>query len=276
VFQDGKLYDVRTAIRRLTLNLLPKKHDAFKILHFSDVHLKSTNKRQIKNLEALVHLKPDLVVATGDFISSSEAIAPLLRALDSLLDIPGVYVFGSNDYFESTFKNPISYFEKSESIKPRGNPISLEEMIKGFADRGWINLNNQQTKIRIKNNYVHLRGTDDAHLNLDQYEKISGDTYGDISIGVTHSPYKRVLNAMSKDKIDIVLAGHTHGGQIRIPWIRGTKSLVTNCDLPNSRSRGLTKQVDESYLNVSAGLGQNPYFPIRIFCPPEVTLLTIQ
>ena len=77
------------------------------------------------------------------------------------------------------------------------------------------------------------------------------------------------------DGADLVLAGHTHGGQIRLPWIGGSKSLTTNCDLENWRSRGVTKVNDEPWLNVSAGMGMSPFAPIRFACPPEVSLITL-
>jgi predicted MPP superfamily phosphohydrolase len=80
---------------------------------------------------------------------------------------------------------------------------------------------------------------------------------------------------MAQDKLDLIFAGHTHGGQIRLPWPGGSKSLTTNCDLENWRSRGVTKVNDEPWLNVSAGMGMSPFAPIRLVCPPEVSLITL-
>jgi predicted MPP superfamily phosphohydrolase len=80
---------------------------------------------------------------------------------------------------------------------------------------------------------------------------------------------------MAKDNLDLIFAGHTHGGQIRLPWFNGSKALTTNCDLPNWRSRGLTKLSTKPWVNVSAGVGYSPYAPIRFACPPEVSLITI-
>jgi len=80
---------------------------------------------------------------------------------------------------------------------------------------------------------------------------------------------------MDQDEIDLIFAGHTHGGQVRMPWFGGSRSLTTNCDLPNWRSRGLTKIDNQPYLNVSAGMGYSPFAPFRIFCPSEVSLMTL-
>jgi predicted MPP superfamily phosphohydrolase len=130
--------------------------------------------------------------------------------------------------------------------------------------------------LKIKGLTIEARGTDDAHLNLDDYSLVKGKRGKvDLSIGVTHAPYKRVLDAMAKDALDLIFAGHTHGGQIRLPWFGGSRSLTTNCDLPNWRSRGLTKVNGEPYLNVSAGMGSSPYVRFRILAPAEISLITL-
>jgi predicted MPP superfamily phosphohydrolase len=80
---------------------------------------------------------------------------------------------------------------------------------------------------------------------------------------------------MGQDALDLIFAGHTHGGQVRLPWFGGSRSLTTNCDLPNWRSRGLTRVVDEPWLHVSAGMGYNPYLPIRLFCKSEASIISL-
>jgi predicted MPP superfamily phosphohydrolase len=96
-------------------------------------------------------------------------------------------------------------------------------------------------------------------------------------MGVVHAPYRRVLDAMAADGHQLIIAGHTHGGQLRIPFYG---ALVTNCDLDRKRARGLSRHPDwrvpgASWLHVSAGLGTSPYAPMRICCRPEATLLTL-
>lgn len=88
---------------------------------------------------------------------------------------------------------------------------------------------------------------------------------------MTHSPYLRVLDAFAAEGADLILAGHTHGGQICLP---GYGALVTNCDLDRTRVKGLSEYRGHP-LHVSAGVGTNPYTPIRLACPPEATLLTL-
>ncbi|MEY2673290.1 MAG: hypothetical protein RLZZ508_1167, partial [Actinomycetota bacterium] len=83
--------------------------------------------------------------------------------------------------------------------------------------------------------------------------------------------YLRVLDAMVEDEIPLILAGHTHGGQLCLPFFG---ALVTNCDLDTRRAKGLHKYQD-AWLHVSAGLGTNPFTPVRFACRPEATLLTL-
>jgi predicted MPP superfamily phosphohydrolase len=263
-------------LREVSVPILPAGASDIRILHFSDLHLTPRRKKEIADIKSWVALKPDLVISTGDFLAHREAPVVALNALNELLDIPGLYVFGSNDYYAPMFKNPFSYLQKDDGSRKLGAKLPIEEFDAELKARGWINLNNRKDAINIKGVKIDVRGTDDAHLELDDYAKVAGKTSGDISIGVTHAPYVRVLDGMARDQIDLIFAGHTHGGQVRVPWFGGSRSLTTNCDLPNWRSRGLTKEDGKPWLNVSAGVGYSPFAPFRVFCPSEVSLVTLK
>jgi predicted MPP superfamily phosphohydrolase len=247
------------------------------VLHFSDLHLTPNKKREIADIKSFADLKPDLVISTGDFLAHKDAVKVALSALDELLDLPGLFVFGSNDYFAPQFKNPLSYLRKDNGKRKLGNKLPWQSLQKQLVKRGWQDLNHNKVRLKVNGVIIEARGTDDAHLELDDYRMVEGkvSNTADIAIGVTHAPYERVLAAMAQDKLDLIFAGHTHGGQIRLPWFDGSKSLTTNCDLENWRSRGVTKVNNEPWLNVSAGMGMSPFAPIRFACPPEVSLITL-
>jgi predicted MPP superfamily phosphohydrolase len=266
-------YKVRTA----SLPLLPKGARDIRVLHFSDLHLTPNKKREISDIKSFAELKPDLVISTGDFLAHKDAVKVALNALDELLDLPGLFVFGSNDYYAPQFKNPLSYLRKDNGERKLGNKLPWQSLQKQLVKRGWQDLNHNKVKLKVNGVIIEARGTDDAHLELDDYRKVEGkvNKAADLAIGVTHAPYERVLAAMAQDKLDLIFAGHTHGGQIRLPWFGGSKSLTTNCDLENWRSRGVTKVNNEPWLNVSAGMGMSPFAPIRFACPPEVSLITL-
>jgi predicted MPP superfamily phosphohydrolase len=134
---------------------------------------------------------------------------------------------------------------------------------------------------------VDVRGVDDPHLGYDRLDLVRGPASpdADVTLAVTHAPYQRVLDAYAADGADLIVAGHTHGGQVCVP---GYGALVTNCDLDTSRVKGLSRwwpgagstpssqaPADAAWLEVSAGLGTAPTAPVRLACRPEATLLTL-
>jgi uncharacterized protein len=264
-------------VRRSSLPLLPKGAADIRILHFSDLHLTPGRKGLIKDIKSWVDLKPDLIISTGDFIAHKDGIKPLISALGELLDTPGLFVFGSNDYYAPRFKNPFSYLLPDKGERKLGAKLNSSLLSKQLSKRAWQDLNHKKIMVKVNGVVIEARGTDDAHLKLDNYPLVQGKVSktADISLGITHAPYQRVLAAMAQDKLDLILAGHTHGGQIRLPWPGGSKALTTNCDLENWRAFGLSKVDDQPWLNVSAGMGYSPYAPIRLACPKEVSLLTL-
>ncbi len=262
-------------LRRVRIPLLPAGASEICILHISDLHLTPSRKHEIAWLESLADEKPDFVVSTGDHLAHRDAPAVALEALAPLLRFPGAFVFGSNDYFGPRLKNPLRYLFSDDGERLHGEELEWRELAAGLRASGWLDLNDASAEISLRGLQVELRGTDDAHLNRDHYSLVAGPKRDDLLIGVTHAPYARVLSAMAGDGADLVLAGHTHGGQVRLPWPGGSKALVTNCDLPTWRARGLTRVDNEPWLHISAGMGTNPFTPFRLACPPEASLLTL-
>ena len=264
-------------IREATVPLLPAGARSIRVLHFSDLHLTPDRTREIADIKSFINLKPDLVISTGDFLAHIDAVPWAMHALDELLALPGLFVFGSNDYYAPRFKNPLNYLKKDHGKRIHGEELPWQELANGLEKRGWKNLNQSRATVEVNGVRIEARGTDDAHLNRDKYELVAGAAGEcDIAIGVTHAPYLRVLKSMSADNLDMIFAGHTHGGQVRLPWPGGSKALTTNCDLPTWRARGVTKVDGEPWLNVSAGMGTSPFARIRVASPPEVSLITLE
>jgi predicted MPP superfamily phosphohydrolase len=263
-------------LREAQIPILPKGHAPIRVLHFSDLHLTPARTTEIADIKSFASLKPDLVISTGDFLAHMDAVPVVFEALEPLLDTPGLFVFGSNDYYAPKPKNPLKYLLPDHGQRIHGEDLPWPELDLGLQARGWKNLNHHRATITINATTIEARGTDDAHLEFDDYSLVAGAPDAcDIAIGVTHAPYLRVLKGMAEDGVDAIFAGHTHGGQVRLPWIGGSRALTTNCDLPNWRARGLTKFGDEPYLHVSAGMGTSPFARIRVASPPEVSLVTL-
>ncbi|MEN9736469.1 MAG: hypothetical protein RL129_1180 [Actinomycetota bacterium] len=263
-------------LREVSLPLLPKGAADIRVLHFSDLHLTPRRKREIADIKSFVDLKPDLVISTGDFLAHRDAVPVALDALSGLFDVPGLFVFGSNDYYEPMLKNPFSYLMKDNGVRKHGRDLPWQGLAKSLTQLGWLDLNRSKTTIEVNGTKIEVRGTDDAHLNRDDYQLVAGKPKNcDFSIAVTHAPYMRLINAMSADGIDLIFAGHTHGGQVRLPWFGESKALTTNCDLPTWRARGATQEANQSWLHVSAGMGTSPFARVRLASPPEVSLVTL-
>lgn len=266
-------------LRKVTVPVLPVGSAPLKVLHLSDLHLMPTQEKKIRWVNDLAELEPDLIVNTGDNISHPDSVLPLLRAFGALLDVPGVFVFGSNDYWKPHFKNPAKYLlpANKQRHKPHGPDLPFEEMRSSFTAAGWVDLNNARSTLKVNGLRLDFAGTDDPHIRRDRYAEVAGevDPAADLSIGVTHAPYQRVLNGFVGDGYPLVLAGHTHGGQLAVPLYG---ALVTNCDLDTSRVKGLSTwgyEGRQAALHVSAGLGTSPYAPVRFACRPEATLITL-
>ena len=276
IHSQGILFTMSYVLREAEIPVLPEGHAPIRILHFSDLHLTPKREVEIADIKSWVKYSPDLVISTGDFLADMKAVPTVLDALDGLLDIPGLFVFGSNDYFAPKPKNPLKYLLPDHGKRIHGEDLPWPELDQGLQKRGWINLNKSRSTIKINDTVIESRGTDDAHLEFDDYSLVAGEPGKcDLAIGVTHAPYLRIIEGMSNDKLDVIFAGHTHGGQVRLPWPGGSKALTTNCDLPNWRARGLTYNDDEPYLHVSAGMGTSPFARIRVASPPEVSLVTL-
>ena len=271
-------------VRRAEIAVLPPGHRPLKVLHVSDLHLTPTQGMKRRWLASLADLEPDLVVNTGDNMAHPESVEPLLEGFDRLLDLPGVFVFGSNDYYAPTLRNPLWYLFPDDGKRNTNTPkLPWQDLQAGFEQRGWNDLTNTRGRLTVGDTSIAFVGVDDPHLEYDDLGAVAGaaPTDVDLRIGVAHAPYLRVLDQFAADGYDAVFAGHTHGGQVCLP-VKG--AIVTNCDLDTDRAKGLHRHPADSrpgdprssWLHVSAGAGTSPYAPIRLCCRPEATLLTLR
>jgi predicted MPP superfamily phosphohydrolase len=261
-------------LRRFDVPLLDLDDEPLRILHLSDLHMMPGQRRKAQWVADLAGLDPDLVVVTGDNWSHPESLPTVTRAFEPLLSYPGAFVFGSNDYKGPVFKNPFSYFDKDREYV-QGVDLPYESLRALFVSAGWADLNNARTTLKAGGRTIELVGVDDPHVSRDAYPSVAGPASpsADLHIGVTHTPEPSVLDAMAADGFSLLLAGHTHGGQVCVP---GVGALVTNCGLPRHMAKGLHRWPGSgSWLHVSAGLGTHPTAPVRFACRPEASLLTL-
>lgn len=285
-------YDV--PLSALSTPMLRSHHRMAKVLHFSDLHLFAGQEFLLDFLQEIRDTEQfDYVISTGDNFGSPDALEMVIQAHEIFSDFPGAFVFGSNDYYSPKPKSWTRYLRSRESGKiERAVDLPWTELAAHLRTMGWADLSNSSALVEPYQTEtttdvdefsyapapLALLGVDDPHINRDSITGLSQSwlSSGAIRMGVTHAPYTRVLDSMTHLGAEVILAGHTHGGQIGLP---GVTSLVTNCDLPREFGRGLhvweTSASENAWLHVSAGLGTSPYARVRIATRPEASILTI-
>lgn len=255
--------------------LRPGADGPLRILHLSDIHLDPPQEHKVAFLTEIADVDADLVVLTGDLLGAVDAEDEVVAALAPVLaGRPGLLVLGTNDLFGPTGKHPFVYFTDPDA-RMYGTPLETQRMIDGLADLGVTTLRNERTVVTTKRGDVAVGGIDDPHFHetlLPPPEALRPQTDDAVlHLGLVHAPYTAALDLLVDTGHDLLLAGHTHGGQVRFPPIG---AVVGNCDLPLDQVRGLSRYRDR-WLHVNVGLGTSRYAPFRFACRPEATVLTL-
>lgn len=277
-------------LRQHELRILPPGSPSLTVLHLSDVHMAPWQHRKQRWISDIAEdVQPDLVVNTGDNLGHDLGIDGIRRAFAPLVGVPGFAVHGSNDKIGPSGRNPFKYFGgPSQPHNLDGareaNALDVEALDEFLTDAGLTILDNTAATVNVAGVRIDAIGVDDAHPGWDDLDAAKADflTLPDagealLCLGVTHAPYRRVLDAFTDAGADLLIGGHTHGGQVRIPFSK--KALVSNCDIPLEKARGLSSWTHDGRtvpLNVSAGLGHSIYAPVRFACRPEASVLVLR
>jgi predicted MPP superfamily phosphohydrolase len=271
-------------LRRHELRILPEGAEPLRVLHLSDAHMAPWQHRKQAWIASLATLEPHLIVNTGDNLGHEHGLRGLRRAFEPFRGIPGFFVHGSNDHTAPSPRNPFKYFMGPSKVKITAEPLDTQSLDAYLTDDlGWSPLNNAVGSADAGGLRIDAFGVSDAHRRWDRLSALPDQLeelrtpgrQADLTIGVTHAPYRRVLDAFTTLGADVIFGGHTHGGQIRVP---GIGALVANCDIPLRQARGLSEWSRDGRtipLNVSAGLGHSIYAPVRFACRPEASLITL-
>lgn len=269
-------------VRRHELPVLAAGAAPLRVLQLSDLHLAPWQTGKMRWIRSLAELKPDLVVLTGDLMGHIAARPALLHTLQAFEGVPTVFVHGSNDYYGPMLKNPLKYLKEPSRVATREQDIDNAALTTGLEQLGFVDLNNSATTLELRGTELELFGLGDPHIHYDNPDlmrealtRVREHAGDPVRLGVIHAPYQAALGELLDEGAKVIFAGHTHGGQVRVP---GVGALTSNCDLPNAQARGLSVWYDAhraAYLNVSAGLGNSIYAPVRFACRPEASLITL-
>jgi uncharacterized protein len=238
------------------------------ILHLSDLHCIRSDTKLIAFLAGLP--RADMTVVTGDLLGEPEAVETVVGALRPVRGrVASLFVLGSNDYFTPKPLNYFRYFRKRRMPRftPRGRAPELISLLE--AD-GWQHLRNVRLDVDLDGTPIELAGLDDPHIAWHDLRIAPRRFPGRLGFAVVHSP--DAAPELAALGYDLIVAGHTHGGQVRMPLVG---ALVTNCSLPPRLAAGLIR-FGGAYLHTSPGLGTSKYAPFRFLCRPEATLLDLQ
>lgn len=259
-------------MRHETCPVLPPGSASLRVLHISDLHVAPWQKHKIRWVRSLAQLTPDLVINTGDNFGF-DSLDTVIHTLGPLTAFPGIFVFGSNDFHGPVLKNPARYLMGPSEVEENEPDLPTDDLRKALTLRGWNFVDNCNATLEVKGLTVRASGLGDTHMNnayvTPDHPHFAPGAH--LNVGVTHSPYSASVDALIDAGAHIVFAGHTHGGQIRIP---GYGAPVTNCDRPRDEARGTFTRSGVP-VHVSAGLGFSIFAPVRFACPPEVTLVEL-
>jgi hypothetical protein len=256
-------------LRRHRLAILPTDGAPLTVLHLSDLHLVRHDEGKRRFLAGLP--RADVSVITGDVLGEPEAVEFAASALRPVRGrVASLFVLGSNDLYAPRPNNPLRYLIPNDRRRRvTGRRGRAQDLVRELERDGWVHLRNRKYSRKVDGVPMEIVGLDDPHIHradLSVAPRTTPDAFG---LAVVHSPDPAPeLAALG---YDLVVAGHTHGGQIRLPLVG---ALVTNCSVPTRLARGLAR-LGRSYLHVSPGLGTSKYAPFRLLCRPEATILEL-
>ena len=254
-------YRLRVRRLRLAIPSMRAADAAIRILHVTDLHLRAGDKRRVRMLHRLGSLEPDLLLLTGDLIHGGpDPAAELETAIAALAPIRARYgayaVLGNHDHV------------RRHRIKGwLGHPLRFSDttpLVRTLEAHGIRVLTNTHASVTVRGQPLTLVGVDDPFYWQDDIRRATAGAPRDTTrLLLAHSP--DIVRTLDDERFDLILCGHTHGGQVRL-----AESIVwhTNTRVPLPRNAGLM-QLGPHRVYCSAGVGVS-VLPLRLNCPPEV------
>lgn len=262
-----ELYDLRAEKIEIPIRNLPSDLNGLKIIHLSDFHCRKFTEREKKVIKFIQEAHPDFIFFTGDFLENEKYI-PVCQKLISQISNPV-----RNGVSNGARENPNFYGVFGNHDHRSG--ATIDKLKEIFEKEGIKILVNEAKEItKIDGSSFYLIGVDDPYLGYDNLEEAAKNVQEGFKILLSHSPeiLEREKNEIvNKYKIDLILAGHTHSGQVNLPiynsifrWFSGYKYIA-----------GLFEE-NGTAIYVNRGIGVYSGTPLRLNAPPEITLITLR
>ena len=245
----------------ISSDILPEAFDGYRIAHISDLHNAEMGKDNEKLLDMLQEADPDIIAITGDIIDSrnTDIDVALQFTKDAMEIAPCYYVTGNHEARISKY----------------------DELKAGMEAAGVVVLEDEKTKISLEGGEITLIGVNDPSYQTDylfgdaeavmqsKLQEIS-DAENEFTILLSHRP--ELFEVYADNKMDLVLSGHAHGGQFRLPFVGGL--VAPNQGLFPKYDAGLYTEENTNMI-VSRGIG-NSILPFRFNNRPEVILIELE
>lgn len=261
----------RWGFRRRELSIpLDALETPLRILHLSDFHLLARDKAKAEFIRRVTDDDYDLVCLTGD-VAEEEAAERMVPGLLSREPRHGAYmVLGNHDHWRMAYADHLRQFltGRSSGAGVQADVPAMKARLE--AGGHWRVLVNEAVTLDVDGKTVVVAGVDDPCTgNGDLQQTMRHVKRADVLIGLVHVPTD--LASFSQRSFHLVMAGHTHGGQIRLPVVG---ALRTQCDLPARHAAGL-HYVERTAVHVSQGLGAGSFIRTRVLCPPTAYVLSL-
>lgn len=250
-------------LKRVKISIPKKIRKPITILHLSDIHFQKKLGSKKRFFQRLSMLNPDLIFLTGDIIDSDDGVDTAVRTLSGLRARYGMFmVLGNHDYYDYRFKDVVLYHAGLTKLSEQRNNVS--RFTSELKKIGVTVLVNRSIRLEVHGNPVLIGGTDDPVTQHIDFEKaLHGLSPNTLNILLTH--HLDSLMKLSHRGVDLVFAGHTHGGQLRIPLLG---PIVCESRLPRRYLAGL-HEYKGMMTFVSRGLGASRFTFPRFACRPE-------
>lgn len=247
--------------------------DPLEILHISDSHFRKGDKAKLDFVRGL-HEKPvDMVVVTGDMIEENAGIEYCIEALRGFKARLGVFVvFGAHDHWDTRLWNVVR--DLSLGGYRKGRPNDFGRFKRELEETGVVCLQNESRHVTLERAHgesdIWLVGIDDLFAGLEDFEKaLAGVPKNACKILLTHaveSPEELAALGFAA-----VFAGHSHGGQVRLPFLG---PIITRSSLQRKYASGMF-EIGGTPFHINNGLGGGKWTNFRFLCPPEVTYIEL-
>lgn len=236
---------------------LPARRDVdglsgLRLAHLSDLHIEGRGWKRattVAAIDAINRQDIDLIALTGDFIGAGRGARAAVELLSTLrTDVPRVAVFGNHDHvYGRTY---------------------LEFLWSGLEDAGVIVLNNEAVSLSMPSGSVSIGGVDDAYSDRDNLDAVRREMARVSGPRILLTHYPDLAERLRDGEIQLSLAGHSHGGQIRLPVVA---SWVHRLHARTAYGKGLFR-VNGNPMYVSPGIGMSG-IPMRFRNPPEIAVI---